>query len=46
MKTVQLDLSGYTRREVKELAIEMGYSLTTAYRSFKRKWMTVAVDAK
>ena len=46
MKTVKLDLTGYTRAEVKELAAKMGYSLTTAYRSFKREWMTVTVDAK
>ena len=44
MKTIQLDLNGYTRREVKAMAQEMGYSISTAYRSFKRKWMTVPVD--
>jgi hypothetical protein len=44
MKTIKLDLTGFTKSEVKKLAKDHNYSISTAYRSYARGWMTVTTD--
>ena len=38
-----IDLTGFTREEVKELIDLEGYSLSTYYRAWKRKYLNVTV---
>ena len=44
MKTTKLDLTGFTKSEVKELCNHNNYSLSTYYRSIKRGWIITKVD--
>ncbi len=44
MKTTKLDLTGHTKKEIKELCELHNYSLSTYYRSIHRNWISLEIE--